>query len=88
MEIKNLERAIEAKKELTKLSDAIDTLKTMSRTNQLGLIISEWGDCSGCCVAKQFKSGDYHPMYKEIVSLILEKFEDAKSELESEILSL
>ena len=87
MNIDNLQRASNAKIELEKLNKAIDEFAKFD-TKKLGLFIGANKDGSGAGLDYQFKDGHYHPMYKEILEFVEEKFRQAKEDLIDEIETL
>ena len=85
MKAENLQRAIRAADELKRLEKAI---KTLEENEPRGLIISAHPDHSGFSLPKQYRNGNYHPMYGEIYEFIHQKFNEAKDDLMKEIAEL
>jgi len=89
MDIKNLERAVEAKHELFKLEEAIKNLNMMSNEKgKVGFLISEHKDHSGASVDYQYVNGNYHPLYADILEYTKKRFNVARDQLIAEIKSL
>lgn len=88
MKIENLDRAIVAQKELKKLDQAIaqfDCFADKQEGNNMGFVIAEHIDGSGFYVDRQYKDGNYHPMYADILEFTREKFIQARLDLLKEI---
>lgn len=89
MDIKNLERAVEIKHELFKINDALKNLNGFpTEPGKVGFLISEHIDRSGNHVDFQYKNGDYHPVYAEILKFAKQKFQEVKDDIEKEIKTL
>jgi hypothetical protein len=87
MNIDNLQRASNAKVELEKLNKAIEEFAKFDM-KRLGLFIGANKDGSGAGLDFQFKDGNYHPMYTEILEFVEKRFRQAKEELIAEIETL
>jgi len=91
MDIKNLKRSVSAKEELERFDKALtDFTKFIEKqeTGRLGFLIAAHSDCSGDCIQYQYKDGNFHPMYVEILEFAQNKFKEARAELIAEIESL
>ena len=86
MKIENLDRAIVAQEELTRLDKAISEFNKIKENN--GFILAEHSDLSGFCVGYQYKNGNYHPMYQEILKFTRGRFIQARLDLLKEISEL
>lgn len=82
MNIENMNRAIMAKKEIDELSDAISIIENRK---QSAVMFNAHRDCSGFSIGIQYKNGNYHPMYEDIMSYVETRFKEARNELVSEI---
>jgi len=82
MKVTNIQRAIEASKELKELEIAI---KELDRFGTDGFLIQNYEDGSGISVNIQYTRGDFHYMYSELIALITNRFIDARNELIEEI---
>lgn len=85
MKIENMDRAINAKRELDNLNNAISVIQNRERS---AVMFNAHIDGSGFSVGLQYKNGDYHPMYDDIMSYVEVKFKEARDELIAEIESL
>lgn len=89
MKIENLERALVASVELANLDHAIAQFDNFVQdTRSTGFILTEHRDLSGFCAEVQYKDGNYHPMYAEILEFAREKFIQARLDLLKEISEL
>lgn len=88
MKIENLDRAKAAQEELAALDLAIAEFDKIKENT--GFMLTEFhgsfGD--GFRVARQYKNGNYHPMYQEILAFTLDKFTQARLDLLQEISEL
>ena len=85
MKIENLDRAIVAQKELKHLDQAIAQLDSIATREDDGPVFILEDSCSVVCVERQYKNGNHHPMYKEILEFTREKFIQARLDLLKEI---
>lgn len=89
MNINNLDRAVEAKKELHNLDEAIKNLNNFkSVPGEAGFVISEYTDHSGNSVNYLYVNENYHPVYAEILDFAKKRFKVARDQLIAEIRSL
>lgn len=86
MKIENLDRVIVAQQELKNLDQAIAEFGKIKENT--GVILTEHRDGSGFRVDLQYKDGNYHPMYKDILEFVRVKFVEARLELLKEISEL
>ena len=84
MKLSNLLRAVSAREELERLEKALKAAKELSS----GFVISDNRDDSGALVDYQYANGYHHPMYEDIKQFIINKLEEARENLLTEIASL
>jgi len=92
MEIENIKLSISAKEELEQFDKALSDFNKFTQLKKaaikIGVQSGNHTDCSGDCIQYQYKEGNFHPMYVEILEFARKKFEDAKEKLIAEINNL
>lgn len=82
MNIENLDKAMARRKELEEINGAI---KALEKYNGSSITFAEHNDRSGFYVTRQYKDGAGHPMYKDIMKFVTQRFKQAREELIKEI---